>query len=302
MHLSGGLRVNYLQNLDTFEEIVLEPRLNFHAFLAPKFRVEVLGEFKNQVTHQFIDLDENFLGIEKRRWTLSDESTLPITKSKQASLGFNYEKENWYVGIEGFIKEVDGISTSTQGFQNQNQFSGELGKYDNKGVEFLVNHRDAHFSTWLSYTFNDNNYTFDSIVPPSFPNNRDIKHAITAASTYAYGNLKVSLGFNYRTGRPFTEPLDPPDELDTSVIPFRINYKTPNSRRLPDYMRLDASATYEFPLSRRLNASVGASLINILNRENILNISYRLDQQFNLETVESISLGFTPNFSFRVRF
>ena len=302
MHISGGLRANLLQNLDTFDELVLEPRLNFHAFLAKNFRVEVLGEFKNQVTNQFIDLDENFLGIEKRRWVLSDGQDFPITKSKQGSVGFNYEKRNWFISLEWFYKEVDGISTSTQGFQNQNQFNGEIGKYDNKGVEFLINHRVANFSSWLRYTYNDNNYTFDSIIPSSFPNNRDIKHAITAATTYAYRNLKVSLGFNYRTGKPFTQPLDPPNDLDTSVIPFRINYREPNSSRLPEYIRLDASAIYEFPLSRRVDASLGASVLNILDRENILNTSYRLDQQFNIETVESRSLGFTPNISFRVQF
>ncbi len=302
MHLSGGLRVNYLQNLDTFDEFILEPRLNFHAFLANNFRMEILGEFKNQATNQFIDLDENFLGIEKRRWVLSDGQSIPITKSKQASIGFNYEKENWYVGLEGFYKEVDGISTSTQGFQNQNQFNGEIGKYDNKGVEFLINHRDANFSTWLSYTFNDNNYTFEDIIPPNFPNNRDIKHSITAATTYAYRNLKVGVGFNYRTGKPFTEPLDPPNDIDTSNFPFRINYQEPNSSRLPQYIRLDASAVYDFPLSRRVNASIGASVLNVLDRENILNTYFRLDEQFNIETVKSLSLGFTPNVSFRVRF
>lgn len=302
MHIQGGVRANLLQNLDTFDELVFEPRLNFHAFLANNFRIEILGELKNQVINQFIDLDENFLGIENRRWVLSDEQLFPITKSKQGSIGFNYEKRNWYIGLEGFYKEVDGISTSTQGFQNQNQFNGEIGSYENKGVEFLINHRDANFSTWLSYTFNDNNYTFDSIIPPSFPNNRDIKHAITAATTYAYKNLKVSLGVNYRTGKPFTQPLAPPDDLDTSVIPFRINYQQPNSSRLPEYIRIDASAIYEFPLSRRINASLGASILNILDRKNILNTSYRLDQQFNIETVESTSLGFTPNISFRVQF
>ncbi|MDH3698200.1 MAG: TonB-dependent receptor [Flavobacteriaceae bacterium] len=302
MHLSGGLRVNYLQNLDTFDEVLFEPRLNFHAFLANNFRMEILGEFKNQVTNQFIDLDENFLGIEKRRWVLSDGQSIPITKSKQGSIGFNYEKENWYVGLEGFYKEVDGISTSTQGFQNQNQFNGEIGKYDNKGVEFLINHRNANFSSWLSYTFNDNNYTFEDIIPPNFPNNRDIKHSFTLATTYAYRNLKVGLGFNYRTGKPFTEPLDPPNDIDTSDFPFRIIYNEPNSSRLPQYIRLDASAVYDFPLSRRVNASIGASALNVLDRENILNTYFRLDEQFNIETVKSLSLGFTPNVSFRVRF
>ena len=47
--------------------------------------------------------------------------------------------KNLYVGVEGFYKEVTGISTTTQGFQNQNQFSGETGRYNIKGIEFLIN-------------------------------------------------------------------------------------------------------------------------------------------------------------------
>ena len=65
MRLRLGGRFNYIENLDTFSEIIIEPRLNFSYLVAPNLTLEVLGEFKNQVTHQIIDLEQNFLGIEK---------------------------------------------------------------------------------------------------------------------------------------------------------------------------------------------------------------------------------------------
>ncbi|PRX53743.1 TonB-dependent receptor [Flagellimonas meridianipacifica] len=297
-----GARVNYIENLGTFNRFLIEPRLNINFRVANYLRAQVLGEFKSQTTNQVVDLEQNFLGIEKRRWVLSDDNALPVTQSKQASVGLNYEKNDLYVGIEGFYKRVDGISTSTQGFQNQNQFNGEIGLYDVQGVELLINKRGGNYSTWFSYTFNKNDYTFTTIDPNSFPNNLDIRHTLTFASTYTYEKLKLGLGINYRTGRPFTEPQEGDEALNTSVFPAQINFQEPNSSRLPEYLRVDASAIYKFDISRRVKANAGISVLNLTDRKNILNTYYRVADDNQIETVENISLGITPNLSFRVSF
>ncbi len=299
---SGGLRVNYIENLDTFSKWLLEPRLNLNFRLAKNLRAQLLGEFKSQSTNQVIDLEQNFLGVEKRRWILSDENELPITRSKQGSIGLNYEKNSFYVGLEAFYKKVQGISTRTQGFQNQNQFSGEIGEYDVKGLEFLINKRGSNYSTWLSYTYNKNDYNFDSIPPNLFPNNLDVRHAITLAGTYNIKKLKLGLGINYRTGKPFTAPQEGDAALDTTSFPNRINYEEPNSSRLPEYLRVDASANYGFNITRRLKGSASISVLNLTNRKNILNQYYRVSENNEIETVINSSLGITPNVSFRLSF
>lgn len=297
----GGARINYFENVDTFSELVLEPRLNINYSLARNFKVELQGEFKSQATNQIIDLEQNFFGIEKRRWILSDGSQLPVTKSKQGSIGFNYDQKNLYIGLEGFYKQVDGISTSTQGFQNQNQFNGELGKYDIRGLEFLINKRGLDYSTWLSYTYNMNDYTFDGTVPSMFPNNLDVRHNVTFAGSYTMNKFKLSVGLNYRSGKPFTEP-DPDIPLDIGFFPIRINYQPHNSSRLSEYIRADASAVYNFDIGYSAKATVGLSILNLTDRKNILNTYYQINDAAEIETIESISLGLTPNFSFRVAF
>ena len=301
----GGLRVNYIKNLKTFktfEAIILEPRLNINYALTDGIKTELLGEYKSQTTNQIIDLEQNFLGIEKRRWILSDDDILPITKSKQISLGLNYDKNTLYVGMEGFYKKVDGISTATQGFQNQDQFSGEIGKYDVSGIEFLMNKKTATYSTWFSYAYNTNNYTFENITPNRFPNNLDIRHTITFAGTYTYKNFRMGLGANYHTGKPYTKPQEGNNAIILNVFPNKINYEEPNSSRLPYYLRADASIIYNFKLGTGIKSSVGASVLNILNKKNILNTYYRINNQNEIETVERVSLGITPNFSFRMSF
>ncbi|MDT0607975.1 TonB-dependent receptor [Croceitalea rosinachiae] len=299
---SGGFRMNYMENLGTFSKILIEPRINLNLRIAKNLRAQLLGEFKSQSTNQVIDLEQNFLGIEKRRWTLSDDNELPITKSKQGSIGLNHAKNSLYIGLEGFYKQVDGISTRTQGFQNENQFNGEIGSYEIKGFEFLINKKGNNYSTWLSYTFNKNDYTYDSIVPMTFPNNLDVRHTMTFASTYTIKRLKMSFGINYRTGKPFTEP-QATNAIDNSFFPARITYQEPNSNRLPDYFRADASAVYQWEINRRTKAKIGVSLLNITNKKNILNRYYRISEDNSaIEKVENNSLGITPNISFRVSF
>ena len=146
-----------------------------------------------------------------------------------------------------------------------------------------------------------NNYYFPEVVPPEFPNNLDIRHTGTLAGTYTFENFKFGIGLSYRTGKPFTEPqADEP--IDDTFFPNRINYRSPNTDRLPEYLRADASAVYNFEIGSEIKASAGISVLNFTGRENILNAYFRLNDQNEVEKIENVSLGFTPNLSFRVRF
>jgi len=297
-----GMRINSIENINgTFEDYIIEPRVNLNYTFAKNLYIELLGEYKNQVTNQVLDLKQNFLGVEKRRWILSNGKSLPVIKSKQLSIGLNYTKKDLYIGLEGFYKKVNGISTASQGFQNQNQFNGQIGSYATNGIEFLINKKTNTFSTWFSYAYNINNYTFNTISPSTFSNNLDIRHTASIAGTYNYKNLKLGLSITYKSGSPYTQPLKG-DTINYRNFPNTINYEKPNSSRLPDYVRADASAVYNFTLASKIKASVGVSVLNLLGRKNILNTFYRLNDANKIETTESVSLGITPNVNFRVSF
>ena len=93
-HITAGIRLNYL---DKFGKLIPEPRLSLNYQLAKGFNAEVLGEFKHQNTSQIINFQNDFLGIEKRRWQLSNNDDIPIIESKQISAGLSYSKSGWVV-------------------------------------------------------------------------------------------------------------------------------------------------------------------------------------------------------------
>lgn len=295
INASLGLRGNYFEK---FSKSNLEPRLSFsHRFL-DFFRIEILGELKSQTTSQIIDLQNDFLGVEQRRWILSNDTTIPIIKSQQISTGLHYSRNNFLVSLETYIKDVDGITTRSQGFQNQFQFVNAIGGYQVKGIDFLINKKFEDLSIWLSYSYSKNDYTFDSLnAGESFPNNFDTRHAASFAGAYTYNNFKLALGLNWRTGKPLTEP-------DTSqpVVNNAINYNSPNANNISDYLRVDTSATYDFKIGNTTQATLGISLWNILDRENIINTYYILNRDDSVSKIENFSLGITPNASFRVQF
>ena len=295
-NLKFGTRVNYHQKFDMF---LIEPRLSFSQRFFNDFRFEILGEFKSQTTSQIIDLQNDFLGIEKRRWILSNNNNIPIIKSKQISTGIHYNKNNLLISAESYIKKVDGITTRSQGFQNQYQFTNAIGSYQIKGIDILINKQfNDLISTWIGYTYSKNDYTFDSLNNgESFPNNADIRHAVTLASTYTYDKIKFALGLNWHSGKPTTTPV-----ANNEVVDGSINYEAPNSSNLKDYLRADCSATYEFDISNNTHATIGASVWNVTNKKNIINTYYTLDNQETVSKVENQSLGITPNVSFRLRF
>ncbi len=309
-NLKTGVRLNYINKFNMF---LAEPRLRFSQRFLNHLKFEVLGELKHQTTSQIIDLQNDFLGIEKRRWVLSNNNSdnivyndtktiypVPVIKSKQLSAGIHYNKNKLLISAEGYIKKVDGITTRSQGFQNQYQFVNSIGSYEIKGLDFLINKQFGDvISSWLSYSYSKNDYLFPDLNEgKEFPNNADIRHIFSFAGTYTQNNLKVAIGLNWHSGKPTTLP----DENNALNDATTISYTNPNGSNLDDYLRTDCSASYAFNISNTTRATIGASVWNVLNKKNIINTYYTLDDTNTVNKIENESLGITPNISLRVYF
>jgi hypothetical protein len=296
-----GLRTNYFHK---FQKFVIEPRINIRQKLNTEFSLKLEGEFKNQTTAQKIDFEDNFLGIEKRRWILSDDENTPITKSKQASFGVAYSKNKLFVDITGFYKKVAGITSANQGFYNNTQTFNSIGNYKVKGVEFLINKQTENISTWLSYTYSKNEYTFDVFTPETFANNLDISHSLSAAFNYSFTKkLKVSFGGVLRSGKPYTKPVEGNETIQNGNRTI-VNYDNPNKERLDNFFRIDISGSYKFNFSDAVKSTIRLGFTNITDKKNTIDSYYIIDDSAtnNVRRIDSYSLPFTPNLSFRVSF
>ncbi len=289
-----GLRYNYLSK---FKKTIFEPRFSFIQRFSNHFTFEVLGEFKHQNTSQVINFQSDFLGIEKRRWQLSNNEDIPVIMSKQLSAGINYSNNNWLLSVKGYLKEVDGITSQSQGFQNDYEFVKSKGSYESYGLDVLLRKQIDNFNIWLSYFNLNSTYKFEDLEPDAFPSNYNISHAITFGTSYSSNRLKLSGGLNWHSGKPITIPVIG-DEIDGN----QVNFDETNNTTLRNYLRLDVSALYNFKIGAKTNATAGISIWNLLNRENQLNTFYNIDSNSMLNETIQQSLGFTPNAVFKVQF
>ncbi len=301
-YLSANNRLNLqlggrLNHFSKFNKVIAEPRLNLSYRVFNDLFFELLGEQKSQVTSQIIDLQSDFLGVENRRWVLSNQETRPIIRSQQISTGFNYVKPNWFINADLFLKKVNGITALGQGFQNQFRFLQDHGSYEVKGLDILVNRSFNRISGWVSYSLSENKYRFENLSASRFHNNLDIRHVVSMGLNYESNGLKLSAGFNWHSGVPTTlRSEQQPEPLQ------QIQFEAPNAERLQDYFRLDLSSTYTFTLLNKTKALTGISFWNLLGRTNLYNQFYLIDANQNIQQFQQRGLNFTPNFVFRLSF
>jgi len=292
--IKSGVRINYI---DKFNELLVEPRLSIRKTMGAHFEVEALGEFKHQNISQIVNFQNDFLGIEKRRWQQTDNDSIPILKSKQASLGILYKNKGWLVDAKAYLKTIDGITSQSQSFTTKYELERTKGSYDTYGVELLLRKKLKNLSSWLSYAYMNNIYTFETLEEIEFPSNFDITHSITLGSTYSNKNWKLSAGVNYRTGKPTSIPL-----MGNEVVGNTINFDVANNQRLQDYLRIDASVLYKFNISSTFRSEIGASVWNLSNRANPINNYFRVGENDTPVQFSRFSLGLTSNAVFRIYF
>ena len=290
----GGVRANYLTR---FEKLIIEPRLSVRKSIGESIEIEAQGEFKHQSTSQIVNFQNDFLGIEKRRWQLTDNDSIPIIQSKQASLGIVYKKNGWLLDVKGYYKNVNGITTQGQSLTTKYEFTKESGSYDALGFEFLCRKKFNNFNSWLGYSYINNTYTFETLEDIEFPSNFDITHSITLGTTFSNKFWNISAGVNYRTGKPTSIPL-----IDNEIVDDDVNFDIANNERLFDYLRVDASAIYKFKLSDTFRSEIGASVWNVSNRENAINNYYRVNEVDSVNKFSRFSLGLTTNAVVRLYF
>ncbi len=300
--LNFGVRANYFSVVD---KLFFEPRFQLETRLFQNIKFKSSVENLHQSVSQVIEFNTQEFGLENQIWVLSDGEDIPVLRSFQVTSGFVYDKSGWYFDVEGYYKDIDGLTSFTLGFDNIDDFFSK-GKSKVLGLDVLVKKKIHNYRTWMSYSLMNNDFTFNTINNGNaFPGNSDITHHFTWSHTYEWKHLEFSLGWNIRTGIPYTKANG---LIETSGDPI-IDFEETNGARLPNYHKLDVSATYSFNFSKneRWKGKLGVSFLNVYNQKNVLSRKYEIaqsteDDSLVLREINKNSLGFTPNVVFRIDF
>ncbi|TMU54626.1 TonB-dependent receptor [Flagellimonas algicola] len=296
---NAGIRVSKYSILDG---IFWEPRLNLELpIFDQNLRFKITFENRYQPISQLIEFEDSQTRLENKVWTVSNGEDFPLLKSTQFSAGLLLSKGGWTFELDGYRKQLDGLTSFTNGFTNLVEDYSE-GESTIMGIDMFLQRKFKNYSLVLGYTFNDVEYTFEELQDGSFPGNNDVPSNFSISNIFEKDNWEFALGWTIRSGAPYTPSTSLDDENE-------IGFGAINSLRLPGYHRLDASLRYGFSFSSssKTKGAIGLSVLNIYDRRVPLFVSYRVDddpvtdeQQVTL--IEQLSQGLTPNISLRINF
>lgn len=298
--IRSGVRFNYF---DKIMDYTIEPRINISRSFGEYIDLNVKYETKSQYTSQVVDFLDDFLGVESRRWVISDKKT-PLVKSSQISVGSTFKKNKFLIDLSFFHKEVNGILISGQGFHNQIQDKRLTGEQNSDGFEFLLNKRYEKSNFWLSYTLSKSELLFKQISDTPFPSNNDIRHSSTLGFNYHFNKrLNTSVSAIIKSGNPFTKVIQNPETTQNGNITV-VNYDSFNKNRHKPYNRFDFSINYNFLNRKTIQSNLKFGILNLLNKKQVLDTYYVVDENDSSKAKEINiqSLSFTPNLSLRVTF
>ncbi|PZX19149.1 outer membrane receptor protein involved in Fe transport [Breznakibacter xylanolyticus] len=221
----------------------LEPRAGITYVLTPTASIK--GSYSR--TYQYMQLASNSTsGTPLDVWYPSSPNVKPQI-ADQFAVGFfkNIFNNTVEMSIEGFYKNMQN-SIDFKDYPNLllNKFmEGELrfGKSIAYGAEFLARFNLHKWNGWVSYTLSRSERQINGIN-----NNKwylspyDHPHDCSVVVNYSHSKrVSYSANWVYLTGAPATFPVGR-FESGGNIVPI---YSDRNAERMPDYHRLDLSAT-----------------------------------------------------------
>lgn len=304
LHLNLGIRGTYFGPTN---KIYLEPRIS--AIYEPIKNVKLKGAWGKYYQFTTRIIREDVLQGSKDFWLLADGETIPEASAFHYIAGISYEKYDFLFDMEAFYKDMKGLteysmrSTSRPriGTETQEEYFFE-GKGYAKGIEFLAQKKYGLNTGWIAYTLSEVKHIFPDLnYGKTFYALHDQTHEFKTVYCRKIKRWDLSAAFIFATGRPYTAPESEYQLtlLDGTVYNY-IHVSDKNSLRLPDYHRLDVSASYSWRGEYTQNA-VSVSVFNLYNRKNIWYKEYDINENEVIVTDVQL-LGITPNVSLTIKF
>ncbi|WP_420615691.1 TonB-dependent receptor [Candidatus Palauibacter sp.] len=172
------------------------------------------------------------------------------------------------------------------------------------GAEFLLRKTRGRLTGWASYTLARSDQRTPGLTAADpgvnggawYPSPYDRTHDFALTGLYRFGeDWSLGANFVFATGLPTTYPVAR-YEFAGLILG---EYGPRNARRLPDYHRLDVSATRRWG-----RGELQFGLFNVYNRFNAQAIAFRQnrDSRTVTEAVETAVFGLVPSISYRWRF
>ncbi|MBR4619684.1 MAG: TonB-dependent receptor [Salinivirgaceae bacterium] len=261
----------------------LEPRISVNWRLTDKASLKA----NFQQTYQYVHLASNTMSpLPIDSWFASNPNVKP-ERCRMVSLGYfqNTQNDMYAFSAETYYKKmydvVDFKDHADMFVSDDIATQIRTGQGYSYGLELMLKKQEGKFTGWISYTYSRTFTKVETINNDEYyPSNYDKPHDLSVVATYdVLPRLHLSLNWVYSTGAPRTLPTGR-FEYNGVIAPV---YAERNKLRLPDFHRLDLSATFDLKTVERkgrpwLEQNLNLSIYNVYNRHNAASIMFEQDE------------------------
>lgn len=307
-HKTGSITYGSGQFIKTYS--APEIRTSLRYIITDNFSVKA----SYNTTRQYIHLLSNTTSISPTDvWKLSDNNIKP-QYGDQLSLGLykNFSSNTIETSVEVYYKRIKNYLDYRSGAQLvlnpaiENDVLPVRGKA--YGLEFFVKKTTGKLNGWVSYTYSrillqQNDVNAGELINGGnfYAANYDKPHSVNFIGNYRITHrYSASLNAVYSTGRPITVPISRFNYGGSD----RVYYSDRNVYRIPDYFRLDFSATFEanHKLNQRFHNSWTFGVYNLTGRHNPYS-TYFISESGRVNGYKlSIFASMIPFASYNIRF
>lgn len=282
----------------------LEPRLNIAYVLNDR------NSFKASYTRN----TQNLHLVSSSTSSLPTDIWIPSSKNikpeigDQVSLGYftNFDKDKFQFSSEVYYRWMQNQIDLKNGANiNANEYiEGEMlfGNGRAYGAEFLLKKKYGKLNGWIGYTYSRTERKIDGINNNNwYPARQDITHDVSVVAIYDLNKKwSFSASWVYNTGNAVTFPSG--KYLINGSVEYY--YTERNGYRMPDYHRLDLSATWMLKKTSKFESSLNFSVYNAYGQKNAFSIDFEQDENDPAKTnaVKTYLFTYIPSITYNFKF
>ncbi len=287
LKIIAGVRGNL-----TFDNsnIFAEPRARISYKFSDAIKIHASWGLYNQMMYKIatVDRDDNYTYL----WTTCTDNTKRLNALHWVS-GFNYNKNNFTVNIEGYYKKIHNL---TRRYYAQTEFNNNVnnsyllysGNARTYGADIYLRKDFGYNAVWASYSLSkaEEQLSYGNEQLPDYSSApQDQRHEFKIASLINFRSFYFSASYIYGSGMNILKEM-----FDTESG--------------LEYNRVDLALTYNFRW-KRMSAETGISVLNVFDTQNLtprnvktINISEEIDPI----KVYTDAVPFTPIFFIKAKF
>lgn len=285
--LRWGIRANYNQSLNQF---YFQPRGGIEYLPAEGVKAYYYSGIYRQFLSRIPKLDT--YGNVDLIWLLPDSNGSGLVSSQHHILGVKLESGGFLMNAELYSRHTSGQQWMfpekyRTGGINRVHYILKPGEGKNQGIDVFLQFRHRYFTHQVGWSLAKSKERMDGFNNDEyFPSLNDYRNQLNVNEIFNYKGWILSASWIYRSGQPRMITSDSGD-----IVFDRLNY----------FSQLDLGMVKAFRFGR-IAVSGGGSLLNVLNRTNVVGVDYlNISTETGSYSLQSdiLSIGITPVFFLR---